>query len=553
MEVRKRNRPQKIRSQADAFRIRLDNLEILINNSKSILQCSNKDIKGLTYEYIRWINVILKELNENNIKCIEYETEILAYEYKIKSAILNFHKYYDSNERYFTIDNKIIINIGQKYGTFLEQGREVFVKVIDPYKLWFENLNEYVDLNRKPDLLSCAYLAMLARFTLSRKGSLYKYIYGSCLRKIKQLLPLAYSSPTYSDIVALGLLTYVSLTHFNYAKAKLYYTSAIRMAECLNYNNCDNQFANSSDFEKGTKLWKTLYVNYLILCSTIPDFPLIRFDIQVLSPFIQNSRKVNNFDFKSLVKKGLVGEWLQTTVVKNIGEVNMKIANHVYKLKLKYNEKDYSKIPVEELKLSSDDFSFCLVSILNLNQTYQFDGDREDNHGSNLHYYFYIIQQTNFISLYYPSVLIYPKPIIFPRHEIELLFEISNKISESFLDKDIYLNVVKNTSFIKLTPRGDEIQYHANYELPYLSQIIYSIYFYFNILHFKDNNYLELYNESENICLKMIEKLNLLQTYNSKRVSSQARFALDSIKSALDHYELPSHLATTFNQLSYFN
>ncbi|KAI9295124.1 hypothetical protein K502DRAFT_232309 [Neoconidiobolus thromboides FSU 785] len=90
-----------------------------------------------------------------------------------------------------------------------------FFLIFGLFNLWSnESGLRAILMNKKPNILSYTLIVLLSRFALYMIVYLInKFIETLC--RIKIVLPQYYSNTSYSYVIVLDLLPYISLSHFN--------------------------------------------------------------------------------------------------------------------------------------------------------------------------------------------------------------------------------------------------------------------------------------------------------------------------------------------------
>ncbi|KAI9298439.1 hypothetical protein K502DRAFT_346024 [Neoconidiobolus thromboides FSU 785] len=558
----KSNSKTKIRSRVDIFKLKLDRVGSLLNNAFNQLDShSNLKVKQIAYDYLKWAQKELEALNrdsnytENN---------------KIFKKISQFEAILDRNSKVnaassLSVDETVYVNIGsmkvyQTYGEFIENGTVFFKKVMDPSKLWVEELDlKRILENKEPNILSYTLIALLSRFTLPRNSMNYQQIYGKALQGVKATLPQAYSNPSYNHVVALGLLSFIGLYRLNFSFAKRYFLDAVRMAQCLGYNISNSLFdeidatdVRYNDLLKGRKIWKTLYLTYLVLSSCISNMPFIKFEVKdPLHHFKQNQ---NNYNANKVLCSEISKE-SRYLCVRNFIEVNIKIATHIQKVKESYEtNKDYSKIPPNDLLLPQKEFINCLTILINLIQDRKLAKDeseyskgeldeRVDDDGFNFERYIKILIQHTIVTLYYPSVMVYPQPVPFTSPELKLLFNHANQVITFYLNKGLDKKFDRET-FTRMYHINPKHRFQAII-IPFYYQICYCFFALINLLHqpsVLDPEDIYMIDESETKCLLFVKELSIISKSGNVKQAKNSINALNQIKYCIHQFQLSEDL-----------
>ncbi|KAI9295129.1 hypothetical protein K502DRAFT_349302 [Neoconidiobolus thromboides FSU 785] len=576
----------KTRSRVDEVKLKIDGIDCTLNNilrqldSYPSLEFKQR-VNGnhfnillafnLFLEYLKWIEKVIKIKNQE-IKYNDNETFkeisqfkiILQRNYKL-NAILLLSQYNTG------LKNSTIMKTDQVYNQFLEYGSIFFLTVVDPYRLWLDKFNFKAILTKKePNILSYTLIAVLACFTLPCNSLVYKQIYRKALRGIKSILPQSYSNPSYSCVVALGLLSYISLSRSNYVLTKRYFLDAVRMAQCLGRNinyPSPNEFnamnIKYNELSLGRSIWKTLYITYLTILSCIPDIPFIKFDVEdPLHLFIKDQNRCNII--KKIVYKAVTN--LPYLYIEDYIEVKMKIATHIQKVKENCGRhNDYSNISINALLLPQDELINCLTILLNLIQDQKLIRDecdytleeiveKIDNYEFNFKRYLKVLIEQVIITLYYPSVMVYPQPIHFSKSVLKLLFHHSNQVITYCLNRGL-VKKYDEELFTRIQQYGFKHQCQSNIYVPFYYQIYHCFFVLINLLHQTSGSLEEdivtMVNEAKIKCVSLVKELYKVSKSNNRKHAKDSINALNQIKCCINRFQLPPSLTEELSV--YFN
>ncbi|KAI9295125.1 hypothetical protein K502DRAFT_330139 [Neoconidiobolus thromboides FSU 785] len=514
---------------------------------EAMIENNFKDLKRMScnkvlIDYISWLKLELSNLHSLKDNKLQLLTQKSQFYTDLFSAYLT-----NSNSPSLTYYEN---TCSSNYGKFLQNGNQFFFTHIDPYELWFQpNDNPLFVTTQQSNLLSYVYLAVIARFTLTHGTSAHTQIYGQSLKQIRILLSKAYDTPSYDTIVSLNLLSFLSLSHYNFILAKRYLLSSIRMAQCLRFDMNEQEFGELSESEihykeikRGRRLWVTLHLSYLIISSAIKEIPTIKFNTIDPYQFFKINQKTQKDDEK--------GE----LCIKELNEVHIKLQAKIEKVKQNSGFNESDKINNQELRLSNKESKYCLVKLSRLKKKYEIQGNNKEEENIEFNIYMNISIELTTITLYYPSLLIIPQPALFSIKEFELLYELSNQAVYYFLNRKQY-NKTKQQfvtqSNTKESNKQLNLKHQIHFQLPYYHQLIYCFFVFINILHFDELNI----DININKLIVQHSKLQAIVIYNelikitkneSKNEKIDAEKGLERIKKYLDLFCLDNKFKQKF-------
>lgn len=520
---------------------------------------------------------------EDEIKKTNLDFQLGYFEFSLKKCLC-FYKVileYKEKDKLIQLKPQVATSVRQPqfhYNQFLESGLNIFINVIDVYQLWLEPKDMVPLLKQsEPEALSYTLIATLARYTISRESSLYKTVYRNSLKNAKKSLPKAYSQPSLNNIVALGLITYLYMSHFKFELTIRYFGASIKMAQTLGLDKIeDEDIINSLDPEvkefkrKGQRLWNALSLTYMVLSTISPDLPSFNF---VPKPFTltQPSRanftvKYSNISGTDYLKRE---EFFTTDIGQKLTEVFMMITCHVQQIKANYSQQELANIPSVDLRLPLNEFNKAITTLLSIQDyCYTEDGIPAENspehtrcHNSpetviaphevcSFNIRQRVIFEALYIYLYYPNILAYPQPVDTTRDEERLLYRSANHLTQHF----IYLYQEQCQADPELKALTVEISkqqsntYQVNYESPHYLQCLCAVYVYFNLLHKlnmfpKDTLYQGFKALAMTNSLAMIKVLVLASQLCVKKDFSDAYSTLQQIQKSYKRFGLPEMFA----------
>ncbi|KAI9295123.1 hypothetical protein K502DRAFT_349297 [Neoconidiobolus thromboides FSU 785] len=544
----------RIRSRVGLLKSKLDDIDCTLNKIFQQLDTySNLELKQKINDYLKWLEkeftIIYREKRYSNKEIQKKITQLEI----ILQRNHNLDIFSKISMTKIALRNSNIIGAYQPYGRFLEQGSVFFLNVVDPYNLWFNELTlREILIRKEPNILSYTLMALLARFTLSHKGIAYKEIYGKSLQGVKATLHQCYSNPSYNHVVALGLLCYISLSHYNFNLAKQHLLNAIRMAQCLNYDIDSFSFhminVNCTRYDellRGRRVWKILYLFYLVLSSRILNMPVIKFEVKdILQFFRKNQKKYYNSNREISYKAISEVSYLY---IKDFIEIYIKISIHMQQIKETYKSvKDFSKIPTNALILPQKEFINCFTIMYNLIQDQNLikdecEYDRQEliekinDYEFNSRRYLKLMIHYTSIVLYYPSVMIYPQPVLFERRELKLLFHHANQVIIYCLN----ISLDNKMSYKDSTKRH---KFQANIHIPFYYKLCFCFFMLANLLHHASSLCKEdmwMIDESKVKCILLVNELISVSKSRDKRYVNDATNALNQIRCCIYRFQLP--------------
>ncbi|KAI9298433.1 hypothetical protein K502DRAFT_346018 [Neoconidiobolus thromboides FSU 785] len=528
-------------SRVDVIKSKLDSIDSSINNIfKQLDSHSNLEFRQKVYEYLNWAQNEFRIINQEKYSNDEILKKIFYYKLLLDGnfeAVTTFS--HPPNET--IIKNIDSITVYQTYSHFLEQGSIFFVKNIYPYKLWFEKFNSKAILaNKEPTTLSYTLIVLFARFTVIHGSIAYKQIYKKSLKGIKAILPQSYFNPSYGQGIALGLLSYISLSHSNFDLAKQYLLGAIRMVQSLSYNINDSSFneldildMRYNELSRGRRIWKTLYLNHLTLSYYTADMYFIKFEIKEPLYFFRKNHNKNNTNSKRIRCETVDKD--PYLFIKDLIGVNIKIATHIQNVKEKYElSNNYSNIPTDDLVLpqSEEESDYSETELK----------ERANDHNFNFKRYIKVLIQHSIMTLYYPSVMIYPQPVRFIGPTLKLLFNHANQVITYCLNKSLNKNLNHETlMFSKIHQFDTKYKLQANIRVPFYYQAYFSFFTLLNLSHqtssLRDDD-MFMVNEAQAKCVLLIKELYIISKSDNKRHSKDSTNALDQIKCCIHRFQL---------------
>ncbi|KAI9295127.1 hypothetical protein K502DRAFT_349300 [Neoconidiobolus thromboides FSU 785] len=420
---------KRVRSGADVLRLNLQTLEtkmsLLIQSYDRVIQ----KIPESREEMIAYLTKLIQEIHKiqqgNNKKVTsDYINKVNALQFNLSKKLNQLNSNLTHKSTYFNPHQPYF-----EYGKFLQSGIKIYINIIDGYNLWLQPDELYPIIKNKHTLLHHVFMAVLARYTLSKNKCEFKFIYGTSLRNIKLSLPKSYENPSYYNVIGLGLLSYLALSHLKLELAAKYFTLAVRMAQAL---KCDEELQEETiilneeqkkEMEKRSGLWKALSLTYLVMTTIIPDLNLMNFQPKY---FELDRKKQDELVYyqknQEDQSKGLRKEQFFSSKKGNVlTQYFIKINQYVYQVKGRYSGLELNLISCEELRLPKGEFEIVLKDLLNIEKESEDNIKGRDEVDDNL--YFKLILQIQFIQLCYPNLIIYPKLVFFNRKENQLLFE----------------------------------------------------------------------------------------------------------------------------------
>ncbi|KAI9297019.1 hypothetical protein K502DRAFT_363686 [Neoconidiobolus thromboides FSU 785] len=546
---------RRIRSKQDVARSRMDQLNGIIQNYFAFIKNINDpEVRKISYDYLSWVNEQLKHQREEK-DIDENERETIRIGTFKRELGLSFKKHL--NDTVFSIPNANYHFASGlfDFGKFLETGTFIFTVIIDPYNLWLGH-DTILQITRKDnnELLTYVFFAFLARFTLRWDTENYKVIYSNSLKNIRLLLPNAYSKPTYNNIVALGLMSYLALSHANFHLVERYFFSSVRLAQMLGYdteNSC--VIANTKPTEyldpqvyRGKNLWNALYVGYLSYSAIMLDFPVYHFEIDTakLAPYLESINfKYKEVDQKKQLKKESKIVARQFDFFDIITNVNLTIVKHALKVKSE-KQNELALMPNDNLRLPSIEFNHYFNKLMNLNTELDQIISNADNTQCTVNKLLKILTNGTIIVLCYPLALIYPKPIEFKMKEMELLYNITNTLFDIIFQPESHNNLTGILNMIYEVLKIIE-KFEVNQDMFSCSQFSCLIYIYFNIIHQATINEFDMFYRSKmehsmTKTLVILDALNLLAKNSKKKIRNDAILNLRRISKALNNFVLPT-------------
>ncbi|KAI9292741.1 hypothetical protein K502DRAFT_332099 [Neoconidiobolus thromboides FSU 785] len=540
---------RRIRSNHDRMKEQMQKLAITINNHINFIGTINDaQLHRVSYEYLSWVKHRLIKSREKKEHNQLNEIEAINRMEVFKTEMDHYLKiYFITNSPIITNRETNFIPNLFDFGRFLETGLKVMPGLLDPCNLWLgkDTLLQVTKKNRE-ELLTYVYFALLARFTLSKNSQSYKLIYSNSLKNIRLLLPEAYSTPTHNNIIAISLLSHLALSHSNFGLVERYFFSAVRMAEILGYNleeerlgSIDNLIFHS---KRGKNLWNTLYLSYIAYSATILDFPVYHFQIDSinLTPYLNTEHcEFLEIGQNEVGKKSSKhAEFFNSLVA-----VNLANLRHSLNIKSE-NQTIITLIENEELKLPLSEFNSYCTTLMNCNMELNSNDIVDKNTQLNVYRFFKVLIDTTIISLYYPVILLAPKPVDFLEEESRLLYNLANTSFEIMFQLD---NNENTTTFI--TNLISEVSVlvaglEMNQNIFSCSQFCYLIYVYWNIISNASNNDKKSFdvdkvNKSKERGLIVLKAVKELAVEGRKTLRSDAKLNLKQVDRALDRFQLP--------------
>lgn len=520
------------------------------------------------------------------------EPQIAYFESSLKSRISYFNEILIWNQSLNLPQNNNITATttftqpALHYNEFLESGLDVFINVIDVYQLWLEPSDITPLLkSSQPGLLSFTFIALLARYTIPKTSSLYPIIYKNSLSNAKRSLPTAYSNPSINNVIALGLLACISMSHFKINLTIRYFGAAVRMAQSLGLDKLEddklsNDFSSKeeerAEFKrKGIRLWEALSFTYMILSVSMPNLPSFNFAPKPFNLITLNRGNkpleitYSNIGSTTLERKG----FFTSDSFMKLTEVFMGISCHIQKVKLDYSNIEVSKIPPQSLRLPLFEFSKSITTLLSTQGQYSSEGSIQSNssHEQAFSKDDITIKETTaiigelesfnirqmsitealFIYLYYPNILVYPQPVELTKDEEMILFKGANIITNCYFRIYQYETTIPQPNKSQEQPSSYEVHYKS---LQYL-QCLCPLYVYFNLLHklslSPNNSYYLSFMEtsiknSKTLLRVLIDSSKSLE----KEKSTYAKTALGQLIISWNRFVLPENIRELLVDLS---
>ncbi|KAI9298445.1 hypothetical protein K502DRAFT_346030 [Neoconidiobolus thromboides FSU 785] len=567
----------KVRSDIDRKRARLEALEALAVKYTMLfkkIQLVNPSQSYPFYAYLKYICSYIRILNSQHEKSILdhcVEQQLHCFESEIINSLKKVVIFYDNND--IVVEKKPPQALGpdiQSYGIFLKNGLKLYIQTFDMYNLLLTKQQLFQIITKKNhNSLSYAFIAFLARFTAPKDNANYHLLYKNSVRNARKELIVAYNTPTYEDVIALIMLSHISLTTYSSQLAIVYFSSAIRMAQVLGYDQGNKRL----DIKNGTiskevkeKLWAVLSFYYMIFSTISTNLPQLSHsahfsNIKFYSKNLvatKNKENLANYPFYKWQEKLFIGEYNKELI-----EVFSKITSHIQTVKHStMSNNDLATITLEQLRLPPSQFYVILTSMLNLEKKYQlnlhFETEllkvninnstktldltiiNEPDIGINVHTQ--MLLQLVLIFLYYPFVLVYPKPVIFSKEEINLLFCSANLVTFYYLSTfKLFYAPSKNTCTMELVlPKTKKEESH--FQLPFYFHSIFIIYVYFTIIDLSESGFYEI--DANIIIQSQQHSLFLLIMLKSIAESSgknrmDASEALTQLSNVISRFQLP--------------
>ncbi|KAI9291037.1 hypothetical protein K502DRAFT_159142 [Neoconidiobolus thromboides FSU 785] len=434
-------------------------------------------------------------------------------------------KLVDNPITFYAINRKLINSITKEpstsYALFLQTAVDIYINYIDGYHMWLTP---------------------------------------------SQLLNLINKKQTNSTAYSI-FLSFVSLSLFDSNSAVRYFQLAVRMCICLGYDkkmdSTELQFINEEEKEtklQGHQLWKSIGLSWMFLAIFNPSFSNLDIDFNNIKEKESKSTS-DTIKYKlSLTNSNLIQD--KNLIIENqLIEALVEIMLQIQMIKSKYKNEEYKLIKNEELQLPNDKFNNILTTFISLgfyksiyigpivnnknNEINKMKANIEYNQQL-LTFQLDIFCQLITIYLYYPIVLIHPKPIKFNLNEFNLLYRSTHIIAEYYFQ----LNTNKTTNHqpnFNLDNKYNNLIYNQSFNLiyhaPYYSIISYCCFVYYCFIG-EMECYLKIgvmKNRIEKCKVKCLKLLLILKNGMNSKIKNErvdAKNNIGFIKMYVDNFKL---------------
>ncbi|KAI9295324.1 hypothetical protein K502DRAFT_349133 [Neoconidiobolus thromboides FSU 785] len=519
---------KKLRSEVDKRRYRVDALEY---NIKSVITRLErlKRLDGIQlvvyHKYLAKCMEILRQLKQDTFSLYEdYDyIELLVHIYKQELEDTNINGSFD-----YIIKPVILLKQpATGYGTFLENGVTIYLKYINLHQVWYTHKEVNILLtNNTPDLCSHGFMALLAYFSRSKNNMLAHHIYEINFKKAKEGLIRAYANPSFSNVVGILFMCFISAHISDSASVTKYFSLVIRMAQALGYNKSASEMVEEYkrnlvyskrpeeikiEFkrkERGMRLWESLSFIYYSYLSIYPNMPNLNVNFKLMETnllkSVENGLQAN--DTSSPSGSQIDGAFSSSELEKIYGEkivteASAEIVAHIQKIKLNYLRKDViDKIPQHELELTKERFSIVLTNLTSqlvynpslYDKVKKIDSKKQTKKAkiiqkyyefNTFNYHLNSFVHLTLIYLYYPSVLVFPKPKRFTINEAILLNKSAQSIAEFYLiikQNNIQQSHGRNCGAFACarSELASANGFYLNFEGPFYTPIMHVVYVY---------------------------------------------------------------------------
>ncbi|KAI9295323.1 hypothetical protein K502DRAFT_360534, partial [Neoconidiobolus thromboides FSU 785] len=514
--------------------------------------------------------------------------ELLIHTYKRELVNINNNE----NIVYLVNPDTLLKQPATGYGAFLQSGLKIYLKYIDLYQMWYTR-KEFSALltNAEPNLSSHAILVLLAYFLCLKNSTLGHHIYKIHFKKAKECLVEAYANPSFDNVIGILFMCFISGYRAEPVVSLRYFSSAIRMAQLLGYNKSVREMLEENkrkseyvkgveeievEFEKrkrGIELWNSLSLVYYTILSIFPNMPRLNVNFKPvkidLSKNIQDGLEVNSsypsigLEINSVF---LNNEFEKVHSEKIAAESFAEITAHVQNIKLNYSRLDkVYEIPHHELQLPKEKFNTVLTNLtsqlvnnpslfeitkkIELNQQVKDMKAIQQCYKSNVFkYHLNAFCNLILIYLYYPSLLVFPRPKKFYINEAIVLYKSAQSVAEFFL-------IMKRNNIQQTHGRNrgafacsrcefaSNDGFRVNYDAPYYTPLMYIIYVYLAFISEKDWLLSQGLGQKFMIEAKgyVLKLLRLLKTACDSKLKSEkldSENTIKSIKENLNSFEV---------------
>ncbi|KAI9295315.1 hypothetical protein K502DRAFT_349126 [Neoconidiobolus thromboides FSU 785] len=590
----------KPRSKMNKRHHRVDALERNIMKTIACLQQLKTVSPSHLSVYHTWCVEILIGLQQETLSVVEdYDyIELLIVTYKQELNFLN------NNDNFSHIIEPITLSKQPTtgYGTFLQNGTTIYLKYIDLYKMWYtcEEVNALL-INSKPGMPSYAFLALLAYFTGSNNSTLTQWIYKNNLKKAKEGLAEVYANPSFNGVISLLFLCFISVYIPDPVGSARYFSSAVRMAQALGYDKIveemeesdkkrlrhdkEKQEANKIESEKRgriVKLWNSLSLVYYSFLTMFPNMLSLGANFKPMGielPDVNNNSQMHKtYELNSLemdtifLSKNNEKVYIEKTVTESLTEV----VSHIQKVKLSYSRLNkIHEISDCELQLPKEKFNTVLTSLtsqlmynpslfetvkkMELKKQIESKKTIQHYYESNIfNYHLNAYTHLVLIYLYYPSVLVFPKPKRFPINEALILYKSAQFVAEFFLTIKQNNIQQKNKSQTTSKSNYNELainnEFHFNYKAPYYTSTMYVVYVYLSFI--SEERWLlsqgfgkKLIVEAKAYVLKLLKMLKATCDSKLKSERLDSKSTIQFVKENLRNFEIEDTLLLSINEI----